>query len=272
MPNRILKESICTSESIEKLSFFEEVFFYRLIVNCDDYGRMDARPAVLKARLFTLKDRITLKEVAGALRVLADVGIVRLYECDGKPYLYLPSWEVHQTIRAKKSRYPQPPAEENSNLHAHESICKQMISDVPVIQSNTNPNPNTIRESESEARACAHKETAATGKSGAVIADFLNRINPSASKSCLEKLAAYAEELGPDVCMRAFDIALDSKKATWPYIQAILQDKSRNGVRCLADWDAFDKGGKPSGKNQTRQLDAEEREAIRRLMKEENNG
>ena len=52
MPNRILKESICTSESIDRLSWLEEVTFYRLIVNCDDYGRMDARPPILRARLF----------------------------------------------------------------------------------------------------------------------------------------------------------------------------------------------------------------------------
>lgn len=137
MPNRIIKESICTSESVDGLSWFEEVFFYRLIVNCDDYGRFDARPAVLKSRLFPLKERITLKEVSSALTKLADAGIVRLYECDSKPYLYLPTWEVHQTIRAKRSRYPDP--------NACESICMQMQADVTVIQSN----PNPIRESES---------------------------------------------------------------------------------------------------------------------------
>ena len=47
MPNRIIKETICTSDTIERLTPFEETFFYRLIVNCDDYGRMDARPAIL---------------------------------------------------------------------------------------------------------------------------------------------------------------------------------------------------------------------------------
>ena len=36
MPNRIIRESICTSDSVDKLSWFEEVLFYRLIVNCDD--------------------------------------------------------------------------------------------------------------------------------------------------------------------------------------------------------------------------------------------
>ena len=35
MPNRILKDSICTSETIEGLTDAEEVFFYRLLVQCD---------------------------------------------------------------------------------------------------------------------------------------------------------------------------------------------------------------------------------------------
>lgn len=79
-----------------------------------------------------------------------------------------------------------------------------------------------------------------TGKAAAVIADYLNRINPSASQTTIDKLKGYAESMGPDVCKRAFDIALDSKKASWPYIQAILQDKQARGVKCLADWDELD--------------------------------
>lgn len=144
MPNRILKESICASESVNQLNWFEEVFFYRLIVNCDDYGRFDARPAILKARLFPLKSRITEKDVSSALTKLADAGIVRLYVCDSKPYLYLPTWEVHQTVRAKKSRYPAP----DEGVKASENICMQMQADVPVIQSNPNPirESNPIRE------------------------------------------------------------------------------------------------------------------------------
>ena len=140
MPNRIIKESICTSESVDSLSWFEEVFFERLIVNCDDFGRFDARPAILKSRLFPLKDRLTTKEISSALTKLADVGIVRLYECDSKPYLYLPTWEVHQNIRAKKSKYPSP----DGSVNTSEIICEQMQANVP---------ENPIRESESESNA-----------------------------------------------------------------------------------------------------------------------
>ena len=125
MPNRIIKESICTSDTIDQMTWFEECFWHRLIVNCDDYGRFDARPAVLKSRLFPLKERITLKDVESALTKLAGIGCVVLYEYDGKPYLYLPTWEVHQTIRAKKSKYPAPVGD----VKTSESICKQMQAD-----------------------------------------------------------------------------------------------------------------------------------------------
>ncbi|MEI3363826.1 MAG: hypothetical protein V8R75_15560 [Oscillospiraceae bacterium] len=159
MPNRIIKESICTSDSISALTDFQETFFYRLIVNCDDFGRMDARPAILKARLYPLRERLTLKEIESALRALATVGCVEVYEVDGKPYLRLPSWEVHQQIRAKKSKFPGPECANGSN----DTTCNQMISDdfkCPrnPIQSESNPNPN--RESESE--DSAEPETVST--------------------------------------------------------------------------------------------------------------
>ena len=135
MPNRIIKETICTSDSVDQLSWFDEVFFYRLIVNCDDYGRFDARPPILKARLFPLK-AVTEKQIGDSLNKLSTVGIVTVYEYDGRPFLQLATWDKHQQIRAKKSKYP-----------AYDISCNQMISDdikCPrnPIQSNPNPNPN----------------------------------------------------------------------------------------------------------------------------------
>lgn len=146
MPNRILKESICTSDSIDALSWFEEVLFYRLMVSCDDFGRFDGRAAIVKNRLFPLKENLTIKAVSAAINTLASKGLVSLYEFEGKPYLYLPTWNEHQNIRAKKSKYPSP--EEGVNTSA--SICKQMNSDASIcsrnpIQSNaeSESNPNT---------------------------------------------------------------------------------------------------------------------------------
>lgn len=146
MPNRIIKESVCTSDTIDQMSWFEECFYHRLWTACDDYGRMDARPAILKSKLFPLKDRLSLKDIQNALQRMVDIGCVRLYECDSKPYLYLPSWEVHQQVRAKKSKFPAP-----------DETCNQMISDD--FKCPRNP-IQSESESELEANAsCTEPET-----------------------------------------------------------------------------------------------------------------
>lgn len=105
MPNRIIKESVCSSDAIDNLSWMQEVFFYRLIVSCDDFGRMDARLPMLKAKLFPLKS-VTESQIGDCLAKLSKEGLVFLYEYDGKPYLQLLSWERHQSIRNKRSKYP----------------------------------------------------------------------------------------------------------------------------------------------------------------------
>lgn len=150
MPNRIIKESICCSDSVDALSWFEEVLFYRLIVSCDDYGRFDGRAAIIKNRLFPLKENLTIKAVNNAINKLASVGLVALYEFEGKPYLYLPTWNEHQSIRAKRSKYPAP----KENVKSSASNCKQMHADACRCSRNpiqSNPiQSESVSESESE--------------------------------------------------------------------------------------------------------------------------
>jgi len=143
MPNRILKESICTSDNIDQLSAFQETVFYRLLVNCDDYGRMDARPKILASKLFPLKD-IRAAQIEDALRALTSAELVTLYVVDGKPFLQMNTWDKHQVVRAKKSRYPSP---DDADLQADEIICNQVQADDSKcprnpIQYESNPNPN----------------------------------------------------------------------------------------------------------------------------------
>lgn len=151
MPNRILKESICTSESINGLDWRAEVLFYRLLVSCDDYGRYDGRIAILKNKLFPLKDDLTKKEVESSLTKLVSAGLVALYEVDGKPFLHLPTWDDHQSVRAKKSKFPSP----DDGVITSANICKQMKTNASKcprnpIQSESESNPNPIRDYEAD--------------------------------------------------------------------------------------------------------------------------
>ena len=164
MPNRILKESICTSENIDQLSPLAEIAFYRLMVNCDDYGRMDGRVKVIKSRLFPLKD-IGEDEMLGLLSELEKADLIRGYQVDGKPYLQMKTWERHQQVRAKKSKYPS----------ADDNACDQMISND--IKCPRNPIQSNI-ESESESEA--ESECVITDSAAAAIQSDHNRVMDAA--------------------------------------------------------------------------------------------
>ena len=143
MPNRIIKESICYSDDIDKLTAFEETVFYRMIVRADDYGRLDARPSFLKSMLFVTKQGITEKNVQDAVLKMASVGLVRLYEVDGKPFLSFPKWDLHQRVRNSKEKYPAPP--ENTDCGVSPQLaanCGELPRVAALIQSESNPNPN----------------------------------------------------------------------------------------------------------------------------------
>ena len=212
MPNRILKESICTSDKIEQLSAFAETFFYRLIVNVDDYGRLDGRAAVLRSRLFPLKD-VRNSQIEEALRELATVELVSTYIVDGKPFVSLPAWDRHQQIRAKKSKYPAPDA-----------FCNQMISSD--IKCPRNPIQS---ESESNLNPESEPAGAGAGAAGDIRPDFstvevyaANNLS-ALNAGNMEEFAAFKADLPEELIRLAIDEACAQGKRTWSYTRAILR-------------------------------------------------
>jgi hypothetical protein len=128
MPTRLLKESICTSKDINRLTPEQEVFFYRLIVNCDDFGYLDADPSIIRARTFPRRtDDIYLDNICQWLQALVVGELAVVFEVEGSYYLRLTSWEKHQQVRAKRSKYPVVD-EDCRILIADEINCKQLIS------------------------------------------------------------------------------------------------------------------------------------------------
>jgi hypothetical protein len=148
MPNRILKDSICTSENLDLLSPGAEIFFYRLLVQCDDYGCFDARLQILRARCYPLRC-VTDKELSKWLDELSQNDLIVIYTVKGKRYLQFKTWKHHQQIRAKKSKYPQ--------LISDDINGNQLISNDALIQSNpiqSNPESNpSIAEPDKPKRA-----------------------------------------------------------------------------------------------------------------------
>lgn len=65
---------------------------------------------------------------------------------------------------------------------------------------------------------------------------FMEKINPSPSSSSLDELKGYYEKMDAECCLKAIDNALDNGKRTWSYIKGILQNKLKEGIRNIDDW------------------------------------
>ena len=254
MPNRVIKESICSSDNLDRLSWFEEVFFYRLIVNCDDYGRMDGRPAILRARMFPLKT-VTDKQIADALQSLRSAGIVDLYEVDGRPFLQMRTWERHQRIRNQKSKYPPPAGDTQSHDSASRTVadnCCQLTAEDSrcrpnPIQSESNPRedararaepslpvpmgppPNVLDVEEDELidGLRIHREIEEAGRKAGVFTQDWDSAKPAARDE-VEDFRLMLEYPLPWV-LDAIERAREMHKASSRYVLGILKRYKANG-------------------------------------------
>ena len=104
MANRVLRDWTC-SETIDQLSEFAELFFTRLIMKADDFGRFYGSPKILKSQLYPLKD-YNLKQVEKWRNEVVRSGVIILYVVDGKEYLEIK--DFNQRLRIMKSKFPEP--------------------------------------------------------------------------------------------------------------------------------------------------------------------
>lgn len=109
MGNRMMKDTIRTSKSVNVLSDFEFRAWVYLITYVDDFGRGSADPELLKGFVFPRRKSVTESQIQKVLASLANTGMINLYEVDGEPFFYFPNWDKHQRIQTKKSLFPDPP-------------------------------------------------------------------------------------------------------------------------------------------------------------------
>ena len=195
MPNRIIKDSICTSEEIDKLTPFQEVMFYRLIVNCDDYGRIDARAKILKSKLFPLKD-VRSDQIEAALDALASAELVILYEIDGKPFAQMKTWDRHQRIRSKVSKYPAPTSTETIFVSNSRSNVSNLLSNV----SNSRSSADKCRRNPIQSNPIQSESESVTR----VRADGVENAKPVENSAFERFWSVYPKKVGKAAALKAF--------------------------------------------------------------------
>ena len=125
MPERIIRPGIRSSdkvaENIRNGGWLAQVFYDWLLTVVDDFGRYDARPALLRSEVFPiLQDMVREADVSRCLAACEKAGLIRLYAYDGKAYLEVTKWR--QRLRAAKSKWPAPPRVTVDVRHPHDIV------------------------------------------------------------------------------------------------------------------------------------------------------
>ena len=137
MPTRYLKPGVRDSEAIDNLSPLAETLFYRLLVTVDDFGRFDARPAMIKAQCFPIKESVSINKCKDLLEELEIKELITVYIVLGKEILQMCKWD--NVPRAKESKYPAP-VDRRIQVHTDEY---KSHTDAPLTETETETKTKT---------------------------------------------------------------------------------------------------------------------------------
>ena len=183
MPNRIIKESIRTSRSVNAMTDFQFRLWIYLITYVDDHGRGSADPELLKGLVFPRMKRVREQDISIALAELADKGAICLYEAGGEPLFYFPNWGDHQRIQTQRSKFPAPPPLTEIRANSQESTVTHGDSRCETVTNGYNPIQS---ESESESES------------------VVTRTHARFAPPTADQVAAYAKELGKSIDAQRF--------------------------------------------------------------------
>ncbi len=156
MPQRLLRPGIRQSKRWNRLPYFEQVFYIRLLTLVDDYGRYEADPELLRSEAFPFGDPegnvIQMTAIDSSLLSFDSKNMILLYERHGKKYLQITRWKERART---ESRFPAPEkgAEkppEKDVLLTNDSKCQQMIASPPSPSPSPSPAPHDSKCQQSQ--------------------------------------------------------------------------------------------------------------------------
>jgi hypothetical protein len=224
MPNRIIKESIWTSDTLSETSLLAQGFFFRLLPLPDDHGCFDARPAFLRTRMYPFQlEKVTEENIGCWLSELQAVDSIRFWlDAKGVLYGYIPGWKDHQTIRSIHNRkHPEPPPEIlNSKTHV-DFTCKQSQA---VAYPNPNPNPNQIQKIPASGKKLPSPKEHDRNQKLEIVQEIANRYRITISEAEIFKLLnnGYKE---PEVLAGALLLSWSSNppvRELYPWLKTCL--------------------------------------------------
>lgn len=229
-----------------------------LLTAFDDWGRAEAQPKRLKATTFPMNDLVSADDIAEAISLYAEHGLVNAYEVNGKPYMAIEpdKWFKYQThIRKEKrekddSRHPAP-----VDLSGESRDCAHMREEARDYTPSPPPSPSSPQvtsggsagagdeeSDEPEAAAASEPSEAEVAQVHAAYEEHIGGINGPMS---YEALMAYLDDgFEPQALTAIFEWAGDRKKRglirgdPWPYTASTLDKLRANKMLTLAAWES----------------------------------
>ena len=132
--------------------------------------------------------------------------------------------------------------DDNVSVTRYESVSNAPVTTLPnlTIPNHTKPNLNQERyEDTCKALLGTDSVTAPAPcppqKRSEAVAYYCQHINAAPSAYALQALEHFERILGAEVTIHAIQIAQDKCIRNWRYVERILQDYERDGIRCTAD-------------------------------------
>lgn len=204
---RSIKPEIWEDEALAEVSTSARLLFIGLITQADDEGRLPGRTRWIASKIYPYDEDISPQDIEGWIEELDRVGLIRYYEVEGKPYIWLCSFGKHQSIDKrwrKESQYPPPPQEATpSARRAHAETSNQSEG-----SAQESASPDRIGE---DRRGSDRKETSSAaaadpdppidpsvvgrGKLSTLLADAVASRDPSQKRPTIGKRWLDAERL-----------------------------------------------------------------------------
>lgn len=151
--SRMIREGFLDSEKVAALSWRTECFFHRLLLVADDYGLFDARPTVLRTRLFPLHlDKVSNQDIQDCLHETEEAGLVRAYCVRGKDYVQIINFGQR---RQSKPKFPLPDGDSPCNTVSHGNQRESTVNNGESRKSTAYTETETKSKTYTESEPCS---------------------------------------------------------------------------------------------------------------------
>lgn len=97
--SRMIHDNVCDSKKLSAVGFEAGELWFRLVTRADDNGNYYRDALRVYATVMPEKKGCTQESTEKALKELEKIGLIVVYEADGRKYLHISNWENHQTLR-----------------------------------------------------------------------------------------------------------------------------------------------------------------------------